>query len=712
MQTRLHRMRRRLTVRLLRGRRRTMAWSARVSGHARRADQGFMIVAAIVIGLAAGGGAIGFRHLIQLSRAGFFQSWSIGIDTLQAMPWWQRLLIPALGGLLVGPLVRWVASEVRGSGVPEVMESVTFAGGLIRARVIVVKAVAAALTIGSGGSAGREGPIIQIGSSIGSATGQILSVNPVRMRIFVACGAAAGIAATFNAPIAGALFAVEVILGEFAVAQFSPIVIASVTATVLSRHYLGDVPAFEVPAYELLRAAEFLPYSALGVLAGLSSAAFIWMVYSTQDLMRVLVPPLWLRPAIGGLLVGAIAVFLPQVFGVGYGTLHETLWGRTPLLLLLLLIPAKMAATSATLGSAGSGGIFAPSLFIGAMLGGAVGHFTELWLPGSANAGAYALVGMGALVAGATHAPISAILIIFELTGDYKILPPLMVACIVSVLLARWLLPHSMYTLKLAKRGINLQEGNNVNVLRRLSVGDVLDAGCETMRGRTTIHQLIDKVVPSKRVHFFVVNRDHRLLGSFSLRDLRELLVDPELPDLIVAADVARSDIPTVHADDNLDLVMHLFGQHDLDEIAVVGRGPGRRLLGSVRRKDIIDAYNKEIFRLDLAGGFHSLATSTDQDHGVDLLAGFRLVEVKVPPNFVGKTIRQVNIRELYRVEVILIRNSQTMVDGIPTRPGAFPHGNYRLKADDGLLVMGSRRDIRHFCDALPTAADGGGQAP
>ncbi len=697
-------MRRRLTARVLRARRRVLAGAGRLFGHARSADQLFMIVSSIGIGLAAGTVAIAFRYLIQLSQAGFLQSWSLGMDTLRALPWWQRLLIPALGGLLVGPLVRWVANEVRGSGVPEVMESVTFKGGLIRARVIVVKAVAAALTIGSGGSAGREGPIIQIGSSIGSLTGQFLSVNPARMRTFVACGAAAGIAATFNAPIAGALFAVEVILGEFAVAQFSPIVIASVTATVLSRHYLGDTPAFAVPAYELLRGAEFVPYSVLGILAGLTSALFIWMVYRGQDLFRTLVPPLWLRPAVGGLVVGAIAVFLPQVFGVGYGSLHDTLWGRTPLLLLLLLIPAKMAATSATLGSAGSGGIFAPSLFVGAMLGGIVGHLTGMWLPGAAGSGAYALVGMGALVAGATHAPISAILIIFELTGDYKILPPLMVACILSVLLARWVLPHSMYTMKLAKRGIHLQEGNDVNVLRRLAVRDVMEPNPETIHGKRTIHEVIDQIVHSERVHFFVVNRENHLLGSFSLRDLRELLVDPGLPDLIVAADVARSDTPTVRLDDNLDLVMHLFGQHDLAEIAVVERGPERRLVGSIHRKDLINAYNKEIFRLDLAGGFHSLATATERDHGVDLLAGFRLVEVTVPPSFVGKTIRQVNVRVRYHVEIILIRTGEGTEGDIPTRPGAFPHANYRLKAGDGLLVIGNRRDIRRFRDALPAS--------
>jgi len=696
------RIRRRFLLAVLRLRRSASRWAAPLLGHARRADNLSMLVAALTIGLLAGAGAIGFRWLIEQSQSTFFFGVDQGLEALRELPWWKRLLIPAVGGLLVGPIVYRLAPETRGSGVPEVMESAAFRGGFIRARVLAAKSLAAALTIGSGGSAGREGPIVQIGSAMGSVLGQVMSVSPRRLRTFLACGAAAGIAATFNAPIAGALFAVEVILGEFAVMQFSPIVISSVTATVLSRHVLGDSPAFGVPEYDLLRAAEFVPYTVLGLLAGLTSVVFIGAVYRTQDLFAALRIRPWMKPAIGGLIVGIIALWAPEVFGVGYQSVDAALHGRLPLLILLALVPAKMLATAATLGSGGSGGIFAPSLFIGAMLGGAVGHIAGLWMDGIASPGAYALVGMGAVVAGATHGPISAILIIFELTGDYRIFPPLMVACILSVLLSTGMKRDSMYTMKLTKRGINLHEGKDVNVLRSLYVRDVFDTAPSRVPGSLDIHEVVDRMLHDSRENFFVVGPDDRLLGSFSLKDLRELMFEHELPPLVVAADVARADAPVVRMDDNLDLVMHLFGQHDVEEIGVVERGPGRKLLGSVRRKQVIDAYNREIFRVDLTGGFHSVATAVEQDRGVELAAGYRLVEVGAPYAFVGRTIRRINVRARYGVEIILIRKPPETEGDIQGRPGAFPHPGYRLETGDTLLVMGTEENIRRFREALP----------
>ena len=691
---------RRWLARALRAQRFAGRTAGEITGQAQRAEFTFVMAAAVVIGLLAGGGAIVFRHLITASHGAFFFSLDQGIETAAALPWYLKLLIPAAGGLLVGPIIAYLAPETRGSGVPEVMEAAALKGGVLRARVVVLKALAAALTIGSGGSAGREGPIIHIGSALGSVLGQVISVNPRHMRTFVACGAAAGIAATFNAPIAGALFAVEVLLGEFAVVQFSPIVIASVTATVLSRHFLGDSPAFAVPQYELLRAAEFLPYAALGVLAGLLSACFIAMVYRTQDAMRALPMPTWLRPAIGGLVVGAIAVALPQVFGVGYGALDDALWGRTAMLVLVVLIPAKMLATSATLGSGGSGGIFAPSLFVGAMLGGAVGYTAATWMPGIASPGAYALVGMGAMVAGTTFGPISAILIIFELTDDHLIIPPLMVACILSVALSSWLQPHSMYTTKLARRGIDLHARKDVNVLRSLAVQDVLDPSPARIPAAMTVHEVLDRMLHSAHGDFFVVDTDGKLVGTLSLIDMRELINRPGLPDGLLAGDMAHTEPPKVRPRANLDLVMHLFGQHDVEEIAVVDRSG--LLLGSVRRKHVIEVYNREIFQRDLCGGFHSVVSEVEQEHDVELLAGYRLVEVPAPFAFVGKTLRQLRVRARYNVEIILIRKPELDQGDIEERPGAFPHPDYRMEAGDSLLVMGTREDIRRFRDAQP----------
>ena len=683
---------------------RPLGLAGRLLGRARQTEEAFTVIVAIGIGLLAGAGAIGFRFVIKLAHRVFFQTWAYGHDVVVLIPWWERLLLPGVGGLLVGILVSYVAAEVRGSGIPEVMESVALRGGFIRARVAIVKAIAAAVTIGSGGSAGREGPIVHIGASIGSIAGQVLSVDARGLRTFVACGAAAGIAATFNAPIAGALFAAEVILAEFAILRFSAVVISSVAATVLSRHFLGDFPAFVVPHYELLSAREFIPYTALGVLAGLTSVAFIRVLYRSQDLFARLPIPEWTRPAVGGLLVGVVAIGLPEIYGVGYDSLNNALWGRLPIALLLLLPVAKMVATSATLGSGGSGGIFAPSLFMGAMLGGAVGTLAGHVLPGVAGPGAYALVGMGAVVAGTTHGPISAILIIFELTNDYKIIPPLMVACILSVLLSSWIQKTSIYTEKLRKRGVNLHEGRDINVLRGIKVAEIYDRDPERIEATLPLRSIIERVMHAERDVFFVVGRQDRLIGAFTLNDLRAMVLEQDLPEFIVAADVVRGDTPAVRASDNLDLVMHLFGRNDVDEVAVVSGDDEQRLLGSVRHKEVIEAYNRQMFRLDLAGGFQSVASGVRRHRGVEVAPGYRLVEVEVPFGMVGKSIAELNVGARFGVQIILIHKPEEDDESLQGRPGTFARADYVLKHGDRLLTLGPKEDIRRFRAGLPKA--------
>lgn len=706
----------RILLRLLRLRKRAIESLVALFGSLRSADQFFMITSAILIGILGAMGAIGFRYLIKLSHRSFFQTWEYSLEIVHAMPWYWRLALPVLGGLLVGPIVQFVAREVRGSGIPEVMESVATRGGAIRPRVILAKTVAAAITIGSGGSAGREGPIVQIGSAIGSAYGQLLSISARRLRTFVACGAAAGIAATFNAPIAGALFAVEVIIGDFAVSQFSAIVISSVVATVISRHYIGDFPAFRVPGYELVSSYEFIPYTILGILAGLVAVAFILVIYRAHDLFEKLPIPFFTKPALGGLAVGLIAVVFPEVFGVGYETINEALWGRGVTWLFAILIVAKMLATAATLGSSGSGGVFAPCLFIGALLGALVGGEANALYPElMGTPGAYALVGMGAVVAGATHAPISAILIIFELTNDYRIIPPLMVACIISVVLTTYIKRESIYTEKLVRRGINIFEGRDINVLKRLKVDQVLNRDVERIHSREPFREIVRRFLQSHHEEFFVVDDTDQLVGRISLQDVKQLLQEEDyLEGLVIAADLTNPPISTLYLDDNLDLVMHTFGRHNVDELPVLENRGTRRLVGSLRRRDIIDAYNREIFKWELAGGMHSVVTAVSKDRSVELAEGYRLMEIEPPDGFVGRSIRQLNIRARYGVEVLLIRTAVQTSDGLLNRPGVIPRPDYVIQGGDRLLVMGGIKELntlsgmRHHGPSTPHRPEGG----
>jgi len=662
-----------------------------VFGKLRRTEHVFMVLSAIVIGILAAFGAIGFRYLIKFFHILFFNGDVYAINYVAHLVWWKKLWLPVAGGLIVGPIVHFIAIEIRGSGIPEVMESVAIRGGSIRPRVVLSKALAAAVTIGSGGSAGREGPIVQIGSAIGSALGQFLAVSSGKLRTFVACGAAAGIAATFNAPIAGSLFAVEIILGDFAVAQFSPIVISSVTATVISRHYIGDFPAFRVPEYTLVSAFEFIPYTLLGIFSGLIAVLFIHSLYKTQEIFDYLKIPGYLKPAIGGFIVGVIALRFPQVYGVGYESINDALWGLDVRWLLGALILLKVAATSVTLGSGGSGGIFAPSLFIGAMLGSLIGKEIHLIYPEiTANAGAYALVGMGALVSATTHAPITSILIIFELSGDYHIIPPLMVSCIVALLLATYLKKESIYTMKLVKRGINIFEGKDINVLRRLSVQDIISKECEILPMNLSFNGIVERMLRSSRYQYFVVDQKQKLVGMLSFSDLKEFMKDEAyLSGLVIAADIAQPPPALFYMDDNLDLVMHQFGLFDVDELPVIENRNANSFIGSVQRKDVIDAYNRQIVKYDLAGGVHSIVTAVNKDREVELTDGYRLAEIFPPDGFIGKSIKDINIRFRFGVEVILIRKTDKNTNQGSGRSGIIPTSDYVIQHNDKLLVLG-----------------------
>jgi CIC family chloride channel protein len=418
-------------------------------GRFRSTEHTFMVIVAIIIGIAGGFGAVGIQFLIKFFKELFWGTDEYTIQYLSTLPLYVKIGVPVLGGLIVGIIVHFFSSEAKGHGVPEVMEAIALKNGIIRPRVVISKLFASATYIGSGGSVGREGPVIQIGSAVGSTVGQFLKVNPQRMKVFVACGAASGIAAAFNAPVAGALFAVEIILGDFAVAQFSPIVISSVMATVVSRHFLGDFPAFVVPVYHLLSPLELIPYSVLGLLAGFISILFIKVLYGMEEFFDSWKTNDMVKAMLGGLGIGLLALWMPEILGVGYETMNNALLGKMAWQVMLILIFVKVFATSLSLSSGGSGGVFAPSLFLGTMTGGFFGDMVLQYWPGlSGGPGAYALVGMGAVVAGATHAPITAILIIFEMTNDYKIILPLMIATTIATLISSKLQKESIYFLQ------------------------------------------------------------------------------------------------------------------------------------------------------------------------------------------------------------------------------------------------------------------------
>lgn len=444
---------------------------------------------ALIIGVGAGVGSVLFHELILgvtwlvTGRSDFSDmdtaatAGRVASTHLPALGIWFLLLAPVLGGLVYGPLVQRFAPEARGHGVPEVMVAVARRGGRIPATVAAVKALASGICIGTGGSVGREGPIVQIGSALGSAIGQWLRVPSTRLVLMVACGAAGGISATFDAPISGVVFGLELILRSFSAEAFGVLVLASVTANVVAEVIAGDRAILTLPHFALGSAAQLPLYAVLGLLAGLLGWAFARVLYLVEDACdAVWRGPEWLRPAVGGLLLGALLLALPQMYGVGYPVLQGAIEGRYVLGFLILLVLGKMLAASLTIGIGGSGGVFAPSLFVGGTAGTAFGLAAAAAFPAlHLNPGAFGLVGMAAVFAGAAHAPITAVLIVFELTGDYALILPLMAAVVLATGLSHLVSRDTIYSLKLRRRGIDLAADTPTDeALRRVTVGEVM----------------------------------------------------------------------------------------------------------------------------------------------------------------------------------------------------------------------------------------------
>ncbi len=552
------------------------------------------MILAIIVGLISGLGAVVFRWLISNFQSLFFGG---GGQLLSFLGEYHVILIPVAGGLLVGPLIYFLAREARGHGVPEVMEAVAMRGGRIRPRVSVVKALASSLCIGSGGSVGREGPIVQIGSSFGSAIGQWLKLPDETVKLLVACGAAGGISATFNAPIAGVFFALEVILGRVVGRRFVYVVISSVVADFLAQSFLGNKRAFVIPEFGMVSPWEFVFYIVLGILAAFAAVAFIWILYRCEDLFDSLRIPDYLKPALGGLAIGAIGLYSADLFGVGYEGITKALAGELALGMLLSLCLLKIVATSLTLGSGGSGGIFAPSLFIGAMLGTALGTaFGSLFPAVTAPPGAYGLVGMAAVFAGAARAPFSAILIIFEMTGDYALILPLMASVVISTAVARTLKRETIYTLKLLRRGVDIEREEMGDVMRTITVEEAMTRNFPTVPDTMGVDELLKLFRRTGHHGFPVLDEKGCLAGVVTQTDVKRHLSRSSGRNELTVGDIATKSPFVAYPDQTLDRVLGATDE-EYGRIPVVSREDRRRLVGVLRRHDIIRAYRKKARR-------------------------------------------------------------------------------------------------------------------
>ena len=559
---------------------------------------------AVGVGMGAGLGAVLFRWLILTSQSLLFG----GAERLLGFAGPYGLIaVPAVGGLIVGLLVTFFAKEAKGHGVPEVMLAVAKKGGRIRTRVAAVKILASAVCIGSGGSVGREGPIVQIGAGLGSALGQLFRLPTVWLRTLVGCGASAGIAATFNAPIGGCFFTMELLFRSFATRGFAFVVVSAVVGNLVAFQFLGNSPAFTVGnIYRLSDVRELLLYAGLGVLTGLVGTAFLRVLHFSEDFFeRVRRVPEWVKPALGGLGVGVIALYSPDLFGVGYGetpwkstmSLDHALAGSIPLKALLCLVVLKILATSLSIGSGGSGGVFAPALFLGAMVGGVAGIAAEHLFPGaSAGEGGYALVGAAALFAGVARAPITSVVMIFELTRNYALIMPVMIAVVIATGVVRLLSRETIYTEKLMRRGVDLLKMGRAELVSGVPVGAVMDTDFPTVRETLSLKELANRLVELGHHGFPVLDEQDKLCGVVAREDVQAAEARGLPPETPVGEFCSRSVI-TAFPDETLVEVMARAGDADIGRVPVVDPDDERRLLGVLRRQGVIEAW-----RLAMAG--------------------------------------------------------------------------------------------------------------
>ena len=645
-------------------------------------DSLVMIATSLIVGIATGLSAVAFVWLLsQISDGARWLQVQLGgfVGLLVGM---------AVAGLLVGLIVNHWSVEARGSGIPEVMAAVALKNGRIRSRVAPIKMLASSITIGAGGSAGREGPIVQVGSSLGSTLGKLLHFSGERVQTLVACGAAAGVAATFNAPIAGSLFALEVILGKFTVRYFGAVVISSVAAGIVGRAFLGEQPAFIVPAYPF-QPGELPIYVMLGIFSAVVAVLFVKVLFRAEGLLeRWALHPAW-KAAFGMVMTALVALPLAgrTVLGSGLEFIGDAIADDFSLSLSLMaaLLILKLIATVFTLGTGNSGGVFAPSLFMGAILGGMVGSVAHsIWPDVAINPGAYAIVGMAAVFSGAARAPITAVLIVFEMSNDYKLILPLMLATVLSTLLAEMMFTESIYTLKLKLRGINWSRGRDQDLLQSVMMRDAMTKSPQVVEVGLPVQKLGQLLRESHHHSFPVLDENGRLSGMVSLSDYERAVPSPNFASLIVKDIATMGPLLTVYDDEPLSDAVQRLALRSVNKLPVVTRQFPDKVIGVIRREDVVKAYNLARARRNQGEVDENLVTIKPIDPQM------RLVTFAITKGCPSLDKRIIDIgRQLpYESIIVSIQRQGTML---------IPHGDTTLQTGDKVNVLVRSVDEDHL---------------
>jgi len=539
---------------------------------------------AAVVGLCGAISSVFFRDALRYLERILFHSDAPLETAAEALPWWGRLLMPAAGGLIAGSILLFGQKWSTAGKSADFMEAVVLGNGVIRVRATVVKSLSSLVTISSGGSIGREGPMVQLASMLGSLLGRTAKVSPARLRLLVACGAAAGIACAYNAPLTGAFFVAEIVLGSIAMESIGPLIVSSVVATVIASQFLGAQPVYRMPNFGSVPNWQLIAHALLGVVAGLSAPLFLLLLRGGESVFSRMRLPVFFKLGLGGLIVGAISIGQPGVWGNGYGVVEDVLnnpWTWQALMAILVL---KVLATVATTGSGAVGGVFTPTLFCGAVLGALYGEILRALLPNvQISVGSFAVVGMGCFLAAMTRAPIMSILIMFEMTYDHATIMPLMLACTSAFYVARGLSPESVYSRQLRGSGAHAE-----TPLFLLHVRDLMKKDPLCVTETSGFGQIAATLASHTFKHLYVIDASRRFLGAIALQDLKPFLHETDLPQVVIALDLMRDDVPVLTSDASLKESLDVFARHDGERLPVLDNQRDRRLVGSLAKTDVL----------------------------------------------------------------------------------------------------------------------------
>lgn len=609
-------------------------------------------------------------------------------------------VVPAVGMLILSLMIYFAPETAKKKGVSEVIKAVALRGGYIPFRTTLFHFIAPVICIGTGSTVGPEGPVAQLGGGLSSKIGSILGLSDSRRRIFTAAGAGAVISAVFNSPLGGIFFALEIVLlNDFQTPTFSALVLASVTASAISRIFLGNTPTFIFDDISIGTYHHLHIYAILGLAAGLLSILFIRYSDLIERLFKEVILkkfPRWIPMVVVGLLMGISGFYFNGIFGIGYEAINNILAGTEVWTIVLILLAMKFILVPLILYSGGFGGLFAPSLFIGACTGFLFAHGLNTFFGMDLDTTAYVLVGMGAVLGGVNSIPISAILIIFEMTKNYTFILPLMLAVILSTTIVQVFTKGSIHIKHLEREGYKISSGRETNILRSIFVEDVMKAKVFLVPENTSIGGLMNKLMNNPHSTFYTVNDTGELVGTITENELRPIITEYQhIRETLIAGDIARPEVRTVFKSDDLDHTLKIFGSSNVDQLPVVSRKNPRKVIGSVWRLDVINAYNQESFKHNLTDELAQDLRRIEKTKTSRVSDGYSIVEKLAIPKFVGKTLVQLRIRNNYGLEVLMIKQGQDMyADNTKESNIIMPDPDYVIKEDDILVLFGSDEKI------------------